>query len=509
MEFEPTGPQRRFVGRAAELALLGEMANSEAASLLILYGRRRVGKTRLMTQWIATSGARALYWVAEPTSSLDQLRSFSQALYVFANPHAPAPPDAPTERGFTYASWQQALQQVAALAERERLAVFIDEFTYLIEAEPGLAGVLQNAWDHVLAKTRLFLVLSGSHLGMMQRHLLSYQAPLYGRATAQLRLQPLPFGATRAFFPGYSAQERVALYAIFGGVPAYWERVDASLSISDNIRRQLLSPNSLMQAEPRLLLQDFVTEPHNYVAILRAIAGGARTQGEIAARTGLKQGHVSKYLSVLREADFVGRRVPVTADESTRLGRYHILDPYLRFYYRFLSTRQTQLALGIQEQALEEIKDHLLDFIGTHTWEEICREWTLRAGARGVLPLPDQVGSHWSKAAQVDVVGINSMEKVLILGECKWSPKEMGAEVMEALMAKTTDVVPRQGRWAVHYVGFARGGWAKDTRARLPGPSGANWETAGVLLKDLSDVDGDLAAWSAIENTVCVRPPSG
>jgi hypothetical protein len=138
-----------------------------------------------------------------------------------------------------------------------------------------------------------------------------------------------------------------------------------------------------MQAEPRLLLQDFVTEPHNYVAILRAIAGGARAQNEIATRTGLAQGH-------------------------------------------------------------------LLEFIGTHTWEELCREWVLRAGARGVLPLSDRVGSFWSRTAQVDVVGIHSMEKTLLIGECKWSPRPMGADVLETLLAKTAEVVPKHGRWTVH-----------------------------------------------------------
>src|SRR3954471_3544421 len=135
-----------FIGRAAELKLVNDLATAGRAALLILYGRRRIGKTRLLTQWIAASRARALYWVAEPTSSLDQLRSFSQALYNFANPGAPAPADAPGGRGFTYASWPQALQQAAALAQREPFALFLDEFTYLLEAEPGLAGILQNAW---------------------------------------------------------------------------------------------------------------------------------------------------------------------------------------------------------------------------------------------------------------------------------------------------------------------------------------------------------------------------
>jgi AAA+ ATPase superfamily predicted ATPase len=207
---------------------------------------------------------------------------------------------------------------------------------------------------------------------------------------------------------------------------------------------------------------------------------------------------VSKYLSVLREAGFVERRVPATAGDSSRLGRYHVVDPYLRFYYRFLSTRQAQLALGVQEQALAEIKAHLLDYIGTHTWEELCREWALRAGAAGVLPLSDQVGSFWSRTEQVDIVGINSMEKTLVLGECKWSPREAGVRPLEALVQKTAAVVPADGRWKVHYVGLARGGWSPAARAFAGGPlpSGASWKAVSMTLRDLDAVDADLAAWA-------------
>lgn len=488
-----------FVGRGTELALLDSLWSSLGATMMILYGRRRVGKTRLLTQWIQQKGKRTLYWVAEPSSAADQLRSFSQAVYNFAHPQYPAPDD------FTYASWPQVWQQVASLAEQERLALFLDEFTYLLEVDASIAGKLQNNWDHVLSQANLFLVLSGSHLGMMQRQLLSYQAPLYGRATAQLQLQPLPFGVTKAYFPRYRAEERVAVYAMFGGIPAYWERLNPHATISENIRRQLLTPNNLMQAEPRLLLADFVTEPHNYVGILGAIAHGARTQSEIAGRTGLAQGHVSKYLSVLRDAGFIERRIPVTAEENTRQGRYHIVDPYLRFYYRFLATRQAQLALGVQEQALAEITRHLLDFIGTHTWEELCREWVLRASSAGGLPyLVDQVGSSWTKTTQVDVVGINSMEKTLILGECKWSPKQMGQDVLADLIAKTGSVVPKTGRWRVYYLGFARGGWKQEAgelaqSISVRPPKGENWTAEGIRLLDLQQVDEDLVHWEKNE----------
>lgn len=487
---------KQFQGRVRELTLLDTLWAAPDATLLILYGRRRVGKTRLITQWMHQHQGRALYWVAEPSSTLDQLRSFSQAVYNFANPQTPAPLD------FTYATWQQAWEQVATLAQTERMALFVDEFTYVLEINPSVAGLLQNMWDHRLKQTQLFLTLCGSHLGMMQRHLLSYQAPLYGRATRQLHLQPIPFGYTRDFFPDYRPDERVAIYAIFGGVPAYWERIDPQQSISENIRQQLLTPDNLMQSEPRLLLQDFIQDPHNYVSILRAIARGDRTQKAIGVRTGLAQGHVSKYLSVLQDAGFVERRVPVTAAPSSRLGRYHIVDPYLRFYYRFLATRQAQLALGESDLALEEIRRHLLDFIGTHTWEELCREWTLRAGVRGVLAgMLDQVGSVWTRETQVDVVGINTMEKTIVLGECKWQTAPVGRRVLRDLIDKTEHIVPKRGQWQVSYLGFARAGWTATAQSyatdadSLDVPANANWKPTGMKLLDLPQVDEDLTRW--------------
>jgi AAA+ ATPase superfamily predicted ATPase len=167
-----------------------------------------------------------------------------------------------------------------------------------------------------------------------------------------------------------------------------------------------------MQSEARLLLQDFISDPHNYVAILTAIANGARTPKEIEASTGLPNVQVPKFLSVLAEAGFVERKIPVTGSPKSRSGKHQLVDPYLRFYYRFLASRQEQIALGIQDQALAEISRHMIDFIGTHTWEELCREWTLRAGGKGEIPfLPDQVGSAWNTNTQIDVAGINRWEK--------------------------------------------------------------------------------------------------
>ncbi len=484
-----------FIGRSKELDELNRRYQSQKAEFMILYGRRRVGKTRLITRWMELEKPRAFFWIAAPTSSVDQLRSFSQAVFRFESQSQP-PAD------MSYGDWPTAFQALARLAENERLAVIIDEFTYLLEAEPAVSAYLQHAWDHSLSKSNLFLIISGSHLGMMYRQALSYQAPLYGRSTANLLLQPLPFGVTQSFFPNYSADERVAVYAMLGGVPAYWERFTPERNLTQNIRSEFLNYSASLHDEPRLLLADFLRDPHNYIAIFRAIANGARTPKEIAGFSGLEEKHIPQYLSVLTETGFIARRVPVTQPPTSRLGRHFITDPFLRFYYRFLARRQSQLALGVEEQALEEIKRHLLDFIGTYTWEELCQEWLLRTTGHVRLPfLPDRVGGAWTRKAQVDVVGINSMEKTLILGECKWSPKAVDRNVLEALVQKTAEFVPSEGRWRVYYLGFARGGWLREAQsyAKTFGKAnvqGENWNAVGMSILDLSQVDQDLRDWS-------------
>ena len=180
-----------------------------------------------------------------------------------------------------------------------------------------------------------------------------------------------------------------------------------------------------------------------------------------------------------------------------------LADHYLRFYFRFLENRKEQLALGIQDQALAEISKHLIDFIGTYTWEEICREWTIRAGAKGELPyLPDQVGSAWNAKVQIDVAGYNSMEKTLILGECKWTRSSNKPKVIKELIEeKANKIIPKQGDWKVFFTGFSRSGWtsgalAYENQINEELPSGLNWATSGIRLVDLAQLDQDLQRWT-------------
>ncbi len=487
-----------FVGRSRELEVLNSLWESQKARLLILYGRRRVGKTRLLTHWLQQRERMGLYWVAEPASALTQLRSFSQALMSFIDPVADVPPD------FTFSSWELAFRQLALSAQEKRVALFIDEVTYLIDVNPDFVGILQKTWDRWLSDSNLLLALAGSQMGLMRKHLLDYEAPLHGRATAQMQLPPLPYGTTKDYFPEYNANERLKLYAMWGGVPAYWERLDPDLPVLENLRLNILPAHAWMVDESRILLQDFITDLHNYVGIMRAIADGQQAISQISERTGLTSGKASFYLSVLRDTGFVVRQVPVSQfGTDSRRGRYFVTDPYLRFFYRFMSASQSKLALGQTQPLLDQIEEDLPDFISHNTWQELCREWLLLASAQGEIPvMVEEVGSEWAKSYTIDVAGISEHGKNLVLGDCYWQEGPVGLEAIEEIIKKTPNIVPkRKEGWSVYYVLFSARGWTEEAKAKaaqLVDDVGwrRRWRATGIRLLNLDIVDADLVRWS-------------
>ena len=475
-----------FVAREKELSLLNDLYYRPGAQFLVLYGRRRIGKTSLLTHWGGEIQGPYFYWMATQTSATNQLRQFSQALFQFLNPGATNTPT------FSYPSWDAALAEVARLAAQQRVVVVLDEFTYVMQADPEVPSLIQKAWDLHLKQSQAFLVLMGSLAGIIQRTALDYQSPLYGRATARLKLQPLGFGALTALLPRYSSEQRVAVYTITGGVPAYIELFDDRLNILQNLQQRIITPANVMLADAVFLLHEQLDEPRNYVAVLEAIAAGYHILTDIATMAGIDRSNITKYLTVLRELGYVDRLTPATVrrPEQSRQGRYVIVDPYLRFYYRFLAPHRSAIEQGRVRQATSLLYDHLLDFIGTHTFEELCREWVAVKAEMGEMPfLPEQTGSHWSKTAQVDVVAVNWRTRDILLGECKWGKQAVGREVVETLRRKTDNVLPPQVDWRVHYALFARAGFTPA--ARVSG------QERGAQLVTLAELEADMVRWLA------------
>ena len=470
-----------FVDREKELSALNKVLKWNGAQFATLYGRRRVGKTALLLEWARRSQVPYLYWVAARESSAMLLRSFSQAVYNHARP------DQPADGMFTYPSWEMALREAANLGRTERVILILDEFPYAAQSEPALPSLLQNAWDHAFKPTQTVLVIAGSQISMMM-DLMAYHAPLYGRMTAQMAIQPLPFGALAQFFPRYPAAERMAVYAILGGIPAYLEKFSDRVPLGANVREQILTSPTIFQNEPLFLLQDEVRETANFLAILRAIGEGGHTLDDITKLSGVAKNHASAYLDRLQELYFVRRETPVTIPEGKRTtqGRYVLADAYLRFYFRFLAPHRTLLEQGLINRLWEHIAEGLRAFVGGTAFEEVSRTWTLQQAVSGQLPfIPDAVGSHWAKDAQVDVVAINWQEKAILLGECKWGSDEVARSVIRELVEKTPLVVPGND-WQVHYAFFARSGF---TQAAIEEAA-----TLGAQLIDLARLDQDLSA---------------
>jgi len=473
-----------FIDRQQELSFLNsllERRHPGPAQMVLLYGRRRIGKTSLLRHWSAQTGIPATYWSAEKEPAALQRRKLYASLLEMSINSAPI-----------FESWADVWNAVATLVGTQRRILILDELPYAAEADPAMLSALQHAWDQHFKESNLILVLCGSQVHTMEA-LMSRQSPLFGRMTGQWHLQPLSFASLREFLPGWSAEERVAGYAMVGGVPAYLEWLDPDRSLTQNIRDVMLAPGSMFVAEPAFLLYDEVREPNAYLAVVKAIGQGAHTLNDISNASLIDKAHLSAYLSRLQELHLVERRLPVTIPISelrkSRLGRYHLSDPYFRFYFRFLSPFHDTLTFD-PDRVLAQVKDGLRAFVGQTAFEEISREWVIQQGKAGKLPFtPDVVGSHWGATAQVDVVAINWHEKQILLGECKWGldgiDRQIARELIEQKTPKVLAALPKGGDgWQTHHAIFARSGITPAAQAEM--------KKLGGLAVDLEMLDRDL-----------------
>ncbi len=384
---------------------------------------------------------------------------------------------------------------MAALIDRSLVMLF-DEFPYAVASDRSLPSHLQAAWDHLLKDKPVILIVAGSHIGMMA-DLLDYNAPLYGRMTAQLAIEPLPFAALSEFFPRWTVAERVAAYAVLGGIPAYLERFDPDRSLTANIKEHLFSRTGMFRSEPTVLISDLARKTRKYEAVIRAIGGGRHTPSEIGTALSMPSPNVVPYLRRLGKMGLVERRVPATlpSDQrrTTTRSRYHLRDSYLRFYFRFIDPNADMLEQDLKDALWDAIAEQFRSFIGTTAFEEICREWTLaQARARRLPFTPGTVGSHWASDAQVDVVAISWRRRSILLGECKWTVGRVDRGIVRELVDKTplvlralAEAAKTPGKdWSAHYALFSHAGFTDAARAEA--------EAINMQLVDLATLDADL-----------------
>ncbi|HQA80106.1 MAG TPA: ATP-binding protein [Methanoregulaceae archaeon] len=332
--------QQLFVDREEELRFLTERYLTPGPECLVLYGRRRVGKTALLARFLEDAGG--IYFLASEEGDEGNIREFSHyAAQYLDDPHF---------GDVKYPDWQAVFS--ALVRHRSfppdsggKPVLVIDEFPYLISRNRAIPSIFQKIWDTVLSRESLMLVLCGSSVAAMETEVLGYKSPLYGRRTGQWQVEPLQYPYLSEFLP-YEGEDLAMSWFILGGVPAYLKIFSPDRTLWENVAEQILRKGAYLYSEPELLLQYEFREAGNYMAILRAMADGRTTLGSLCQETGLDRGMVSKYLSVLTRLRIVTDEVPVTAHSGYRRRHYRLSDPYLSFWFRFVYPGRAEIETG-------------------------------------------------------------------------------------------------------------------------------------------------------------------
>ena len=418
-----------FVGREKELATLEKLYASGRFEMPVVYGRRRVGKTRLIGEFI--SDKRSVYFQARRTNAKANLDMFSAAISL-------------SMAGVvgSFESFDAVFDALSSLARNERLVVVIDEFPYLAQSEPGISSLLQDKIDHVFKEdTQLMLILCGSSLSFMEEQVLGYQSPLYGRRTAQMKISPLDFFTVREFLQGMDAQDAAVVYGVTNGVPAYMEMADPTKSAAENIRNLFLEPEGYLYEEPGNLLLQECRSPEQYDAIVQAIARGRSRLSEIATFVHIPESNTRTYLRKLESIGVVKRELPF-GDDSSKKVVYSLEDTMFRFWYRFVPQNIGLIENDMSQAALDRIKLGVPEFMGP-VFERICKQWIIRQAKAGKFDIaPAAMGRWWGtdprtkSQEEVDIV-VSDQTGAMVLCECKWRNEPCGADVAKKLVSRS------------------------------------------------------------------------
>ncbi len=443
-----------FFNRNKELKFLEKKYREKGAHFIVIYGKRRVGKTELVKQFFRNKPH--IYFLADKTSSYDQLKQISEKIAIFYKDNFLK------ERGF--GNWLQVFEYLSR--KKGRTVFVIDEFPYLVEADSAIPSLFQKGWDEYLKDTSVFLLLLGSSISMMESEVLSYKSPLYGRRTGQFLIEPLRFKDLSLFFPDKDFEERLKIYATLGGTPMYLLQFDRKNNIFDNIRNKILSKGEILYEEPEFILKEELREPRNYFAILKAIASGKTKLGEIINETGFQKNILSKYLSVIGSLGIIKREVPVTEvnPEKSKRGIYKIEDSFFRFWFKFVFPSRGYIEEGAIDTVLNRIKKGFTLYLG-EIYEKIAREILWELSINGEIPLRlSRIGRWWKKDEEIDLVGIDDETNEIIFGEIKWKNKPLGINILENLRAKSK-LVELSGKSVKQYfVLFSKGGFTEELK---------------------------------------------
>ena len=449
-----------FVGRVNEMQDLNEAYESQTFQAVIIYGRRRIGKTFLINQFV--SDKPHIAFTAQEANDKINLQLFTDKVLAFFHME---------NSGVSFKTWNAVLDFLADRAGETQFVLSIDEFPYACNANRALRSIFQNAIDTRLKDTKLFLILCGSHVAFMEKEVLGYKSPLFGRRTMQICLKGFDYFNAAEMLEPFSNEDKIKLYACIGGTPHYLAQVHPNLSFMDNIKRLYFNNSGYLYSEPFMLLQQELREPAIYNSIISAIASGALKLNDIVMRIGEEKTKVMKYISTLLQLQIIERQYPFgDHPERSRKSIYQISDFCYRFWYRFVFGNQNEIDSGLGALFADQIvsDDALANFIGKPAFESICLDWLKRLNMERKLPfLACNFGKWWGndpvkrEETDLDIVLGNKEQTSVIIGECKWKNNPADQKDILEWMNKTYLLPTYSDRY---YIYFSKGGYTEGAR---------------------------------------------
>lgn len=439
-----------FIGRDEELAALERLYKSDKFEFVVIYGRRRVGKTALINHFV--NDKKSIYFMGIESNEKQNLENLSKSIIEFSS-------GMQTETYF--ASYQAALEYTFNLAKKERVILTIDEYPYIARASKSLASTLQMLIDKYKDTSKLMLILCGSSMSYMEDHVLAYKAPLYGRRTAQMKIMPFDFEECCTYLSGLSDEDKAYVYGIVGGTPQYLLQMSDKLSVEDNIKNTYLNPMSFLYEEPINLLKQEVREPAIYNAIITAIATGHSRMSEISTKVGEGTTVCSGYIKNLINLGIIRKETPY-GEKASRKSIYSIEDNMFYFWYRFVLDNNSVIVRGAADLVYKQIEAQLSDYMG-RVFEEICAQYLWKLLLGGKMPIEfTSLGRWWGNdprkriQTEIDIMGEQDSNSA-IFAECKWRNENVDLDVLETL-------IDRSGLFhytKVHFFLFSKTGFTK------------------------------------------------
>lgn len=441
----------KFVDRENELEYLNSEYNKKESSLIILYGRRRIGKTSLIKEF--GKDKNMIYFLATEETEKQNLKQLSILVAEYLK-----------LENIEFSDWDSVFKFIVNSQNDKKIVIVIDEFQYLGKVNLAFPSIFQRIWDNILKDKNVMVILCGSLINMMETQVLNYTSPLYGRRTGQIKLKQIPFKNYNEFFTKQiTRKDLIEKYSVTGGVPKYIESFKEKENIYKEIQNNILNNQSYLYEEPYFLLQNEVTEIGSYFSIIKTIAAGNKKMGNIATNLGVNSTNLSKYLQTLINLDILEREVPITEKnpEKSKKGRYNIKDNYLAFWFNFIYPNKAFLELGKYDFVMEKIRRNFIDNHVAFVYENICKEkmWDLNIQGKFGFTF-DKIGRWWNANEEIDIVAFESNGSDIIFGECKYTNKPMDVDVLFNLEKKASQVDWMSGRRNEKFILFSVNGFS-------------------------------------------------